>query len=1046
MTRRRAALVVAVLSLVAMPTLFVAAAGGTPTTSNFSGSYTAPDCGPDHHFDVPLNAGIKSIQVTASTVVAANDIVLHLFRNGSEVASEDFVTSPETITYTPDGDAGGGYDVRVCPFTENQFTSPADYTGTFTASDVLLPAEPASGEAKPGSSVTPSYTNGSLVFAPTTQIDLQRTEGEPLNFFDSKGVYWESGPWGTHTQQSFVHRSTDDGLEFHVVGTGTGLRPDNPPGGGDTDIVVDDQGFAYFVDLEALANLGTSVSNDDGKSWRKNPTAIGGAGFDRQWYAVDNGISSSADDNTIFLAFRNTPQVGVRVYSSPGSKGPDDPIGGLIWQDASASAPLPIADDRQCGQLIFEPVRRNLYYPCNVGGTRVRMSVAHVAPGQRTGIVFRNVLLPPSPGGSIGGLLVSSAVDSAGNVYAAWVDQKAGDNNVYYTSSSDGGSTWNAVTKVSTGDAKTNRFPWIAGAGPGNVVVGWYGQGSGISSDSMTSWYADPNGADDYPWYGYVATITNANTATPTIAQERFTDRPMHFGEICTSGTLCTADPTADRTMADYMSLRFDRSGKLRIVYNDTTNQHHGAALVETRQIGGPNLLRGGTVADPTPSNPMADEVGDAQWPHYGLGSPGSNQPQLDFTNLRLRQPNADTLRIEMTLSDLSSLQPPPGKTSAFWITRFQARAPGNSGEDSYRIFYVGAEKTEGLAPSFFAGSTVCVTTTPQNCKVVEYPPLVSANGQIVGNKIQITVPLAGGFGTDLLGHPFVLARDARLYSVTAFSGGRQDPAADVYADVDATHAFDYLLGSEVKPDLTPTKLELSSTKIVGGDNVTITATVENIGNADASNVAVRFTDNGAQIDGIQTIGSIAAGGKATASVTWNTKFLKDDHTITVTVDPGNTIAELDETNNSASGVATVHGNKVKNFSFESSANGSSPDNWSSSGSTTYANGGSDGNRSVTADPLGAWTSDAIAVTPGHTYGVAVDATGAGGSIVVQQLSALGTVVTSVTVPLLATPMGVFKTATGSLTVVDGVTQVRVKLLGAVTGSAGFDNVRLWEE
>src|SRR5204862_3442312 len=109
-------------------------------------------------------------------------------------------------------------------------------------------------------------------------------------------AYWSSRPVGTSSQQPWLHRSTDNGLEFHLVSP-VGLRPDTPPGGGDTDVAVDDQGNAYFSDLEALAQVGTSVSNDKGNTWRKNTLAAQETGVDRQWFAMDNGPTSSADDN-----------------------------------------------------------------------------------------------------------------------------------------------------------------------------------------------------------------------------------------------------------------------------------------------------------------------------------------------------------------------------------------------------------------------------------------------------------------------------------------------------------------------------------------------------------------------------------------------------------------------------------------------------------------------------------------------------------------------------------------------------------------------------
>src|SRR5439155_25995325 len=96
-----------------------------------------------------------------------------------------------------------------------------------------------------------------------------------------------------------------------------GLRPNPGPGGGDTDNVVDDQGFASFADLEAAANVGVSVSNDGGNTWRANPAdAINTASADREWLAIDNGTSPSASDNTVFMTVRQSPVNLSQVYSS----------------------------------------------------------------------------------------------------------------------------------------------------------------------------------------------------------------------------------------------------------------------------------------------------------------------------------------------------------------------------------------------------------------------------------------------------------------------------------------------------------------------------------------------------------------------------------------------------------------------------------------------------------------------------------------------------------------------------------------------------------
>src|SRR5436853_6342514 len=121
--------------------------------------------------------------------------------------------------------------------------------------------------------------------------------------------------------------------------------------------------------------------------------------------------------------------------------------------------------------------------------------------------------------------------------------------------------------------------------------------------------------------------VQNANSNNPTIAQTRFTEKPMHYGQICTGGIGCTVS-SGDRTMADYFSVNLDHEGRIRIVYNDTTSQHHGAHVFEVRQLTGPNLGGGAAFHDSPPSNPVSDPTGDAQSPHYSPTGAGANLAQ----------------------------------------------------------------------------------------------------------------------------------------------------------------------------------------------------------------------------------------------------------------------------------------------------------------------------------------------------------------------------------------------------------------------------------
>jgi hypothetical protein len=751
---------------------------------------------PESYWDT--HTGGAQVQITWTD--PSNDFDLFVYDNaGNQVAqsASSGTTSEQTLIVNPNS-AAGPYEIRVVPF----LVVASGYSGSATF------------DSATGGTTNPPRSTGGLAFGPATVVDAQRTEGEPINHIDKSGAYWESGPWGTSTQLSFIHRSVDGGDQFNIV-SGNGLRPDTPPGGGDTDVITDDQGTAYFTDLEALINLDCAVSHDQGNTWVANHACVQNAAVDRQWFAVDNGPTGAATDNTIFLGTRD--ELGTFIYSSAGSTGPADPIGGLVFTDSSSTL-TPQNGDVRCGKMVFDPVMRNLYYPC-AGTDHASVTIGHVSPGQRTGIVYHNVNLPVSPGGGgVDDLFPLLAVDKAGTVYGAWIDTN--DHNVYYTVSTDQGQTWAAPVHVNGNDANSNVMPWAVAGAPGTLAIGWYGSPSHQDSDTMPSWYNDRNAAAAFPWYGYMSVIRSAASATPTFVQARFTEKPMHYGQICTGGIGCTIS-NGDRTMADYFSFTLDRDGAIRVVYNDTTSQHHGAHLFEERQLAGPNAGTGGSVSKAAPKNPMADPVGDAQSPHYGLNGAGASPPQLDFTQVKLSQPNAATLRVEMSLASLASLAPPSGKTSAFWLTRFQALSVGDENEPTYRLFYVGAESSNGAAPTFFAGSGVssngvapgngCITNTPENCKVVLYPKEEIATGSVVGKVLRIDVPLAGGFGAN---RPIF---GDTLYNVTGLSGGWLNPS-DVYADLDATRAFDFKLGTVTPP---PPPGPGAGRNVTGGGSIT---------------------------------------------------------------------------------------------------------------------------------------------------------------------------------------------------------------------------------
>jgi hypothetical protein len=112
--------------------------------------------------------------------------------------------------------------------------------------------------------------------------------------------------------------------------------------------------------------------------------------------------------------------------------------------------------------------------------------------------------------------------------------------------------------------------------------------------------------------------------------------------------------------------------------------------------------------------------------------------------------------------------------------------------------------------------------------------------------------------------------------------------------------------------DLSVSGSDLAITGLKGaGNDQVIAAIVHNTGSAAASNVKVRFSVDGVQVANDQTIGQILPGGTGRATVQWSTHGANGTHTLTVTADPANAIAERSESNNAGSRSIVVQGSKV---------------------------------------------------------------------------------------------------------------------------------------
>jgi hypothetical protein len=428
--------------------------------------------------------------------------------------------------------------------------------------------------------------------------------------------------------------------------------------------------------------------------------------------------------------------------------------------------------------------------------------------------MFTTLVTPNSPGGAVGHLFASLTTDQAGTVYVVWVDTN--NQNVYLSTSTTAGNSWSTPLQVNGNPANTNVMPWAIAGAAGTVDIVFYGTSTRGDPNSFPSWLNNRQAATSVKWFTYFVQVQGA-TATPTIYQVQASEHPTDYGQLCTQGLGCTVSG-GDRTLADFFSVAVDANGAAHIIINDLTNQHHGAALFELTQVAGPSTI--GTTLTPTNPNPttgVTDPAGDAQVPHYSPAGTGSNFLALDLLSVQLSQPDISHLTVTLKLNSLASLTPPTGSSGMLWLTRWQFLSTGDGGEESYRIFYVGANSTAGLTPTFFAGTGTsatptgvpgdgCVTTTPQNCKLIVYPNEKAETGTITPSTGTITI-------TTSLSDIGIPIRGDTLFSVTALTFGyvTHEP---ILRDADATRAFDYVMGQTSTPSNCPPG---TTCKLTGG-------------------------------------------------------------------------------------------------------------------------------------------------------------------------------------------------------------------------------------
>ena len=354
--------------------------------------------------------------------------------------------------------------------------------------------------------------------------------------------------------------STNDGHSWQRVnwnGTGFFTPPNGNLGFSDPDITTDAGGTVYITGID-LANDALVSSPDGGKTWPTGTVQCHEG--DRPW------LAGGPKKGTVFLA-DNSEQYGHIIVRSTdsgascstdhatGSVGSWTGYGKIIYDDANDTIyEAAISGDNGVG-IVALP-HANASFNKGAPGT----VVAHPVDTNTTFNSFWKAQLAQGPDGKL---------------YLTWTtdDRKQGSssggcggaptpiaNSVMLTSSSDGGKHWTKPVVVAHPGVTVN-WPWITAGTQGRVAVAWY------QYDRIV----DLNCAPAKAAMGVrVATMTHADTSRPSIDTVDPIGRPVHYGEVCTSGTACVATGH-DRRLGEFFTIAQDRDGCVLIATGDTT-------------------------------------------------------------------------------------------------------------------------------------------------------------------------------------------------------------------------------------------------------------------------------------------------------------------------------------------------------------------------------------------------------------------------------------------------------------------------------------------
>lgn len=664
-------------------------------------------------------------------------------------------------------------------------------------------------------------------------VDHQRIGGEPSLSIDSSDRIYVSAPFGFSTTASYVWRSVDHGVSFHLVpGNASPYgKPITCPGGGDSALAVDTKNRLYFADLQGLTDVSNSVTSDFGATWLSTCNAANDLGVDRPWIATfGNPLSGGALYQTVDEIEQCTTscglgqvgnniveitrsQDGVTFKPLPAQQVEQDGIVSGIVTDSVGGVYIShtgLVD--QSGNLISGSDANGntnavvvIRFPKGYNQTTAtvlpqNMTLCQLQPATCTTNVVYKAPLDSNTGNStaiVGEDFAPIAIDRSGNLYVVWAQAPvdtttgnvSGSSQIYMAVSTNHGATWGAPVQVSavTPNLKTNLMPWIAAGDAGRVDIVWYG------TPTLGSCPNQPCGPSAITGHWSVmmaqslnAVVNGQPNPSATFTSTTVSELSNHYGAICTMGIGCSTG--GDRGLLDFLSVVVGRKGEANVVWADAVNQNFAggtsSALIGfNRQYTGPSLYASiGQVTGPKPASGSGTGSTDANYDANGSVSPATTN--LVVKSASVSRPDSLHYRFKIVVQDLTSLAVPAtlGGTDAVWLVRWEIPDANGAGH----TYFAAMESDAGQAPTFFDGETSTISDT--HGKFMTYPGAHAIQGTYTAaapGVITLTVPIADVGGN----------ASATLYSITGLSVTQTAPSSTgtaIFNQIDATHAFDF--------------------------------------------------------------------------------------------------------------------------------------------------------------------------------------------------------------------------------------------------------------